>query len=73
MAVNPIPVGCDAVALVENDKGNGVITRKYADVKPSASNDAIYDVMYGTSGLMRLQSRAVQGIQRVNVTELQDE
>ena len=71
MAVIAIPVGCDVVALVENDKKTGVISRKYGDVKPSASHADLYDVIYGDTGLMKLQTRAVKRVQRMDVFELE--
>lgn len=72
MAVSAIPVKCDLLVYVENDKGTGSIQRKYQDVKPSATDADMYDVANGTNGIAQLQTRTVQAVQRVDTFELMD-
>ena len=73
MAVTAIPLSCDLVVQLENDKGTGSIARKYQNVKPSATDADIYDVANGLQGLAKLQNRTVNTVQRINTFELDNQ
>jgi len=72
MAVTATPISSDLIIYVAKDGGIGSISRKYADVKYAATDDDVFDVANGTNGLAKLQSRAVQSVQRVRNTELEN-
>lgn len=59
--------------MLPKTAGLDSIARKYADVKVAATDADVFDVANGTSGLAKLQSRAVSSVQRVRFTELENE
>ncbi|NLV20480.1 MAG: DUF1659 domain-containing protein [Syntrophomonadaceae bacterium] len=68
MAVSTTPLSSNLLILVNNDEASGNITRKYADLKPDAADQDVYDV--GTA-LADLQSRTLSAINRTQIYEIE--
>ena len=70
MAVTSTPIGGD-VAIVYDNAGKAV-TRRFTDVKVDATDDNVYDVVAGATGIASLQDLMVTSVQRRAVSELED-
>jgi len=70
MAVTSTPISGD-VAIIFNNEGKNV-TRRFNDVKVDATDEAVYDVVAGATGIASLQDLMVTSIQRRAVSELED-
>ena len=70
MAVTSTPISGD-VAIIFNNEGKNV-TRRFNDVKVDATDEAVYDVVAGATGIASLRDLMVTSIQRRAVSELED-
>lgn len=70
MAVTSTPISGD-VAIIFNNEGKNV-TRRLNDVKVDATDDNVYDVVAGATGIASLQDLMVTSVQRRAVSELED-
>lgn len=68
MAVTTTPLSSNLLVLVNNDDATGNLSRKYADVKPDAADQDIYDI--GTA-LANLQTRTLSAINCSKVYEIE--
>ena len=68
MAVATTPLSSNLLILVANDDASGNLSRKYADLKPDAEDQDVFDV--GTA-LAGLQSRTLSAINRTQVYEIE--
>jgi len=70
MAVTSTPVGGD-VAIIYSNEGKAV-TRRLNDVKVDATDEAVYDVAAGLTGIASLQDLVMVSVQRRAVSELEN-
>lgn len=70
MAVTSTPVGGD-VAIIYSNAGKAV-TRRLNDVKVDATDEAVYDVAAGATGIASLQDLVMASVQRRAVSELEN-
>jgi hypothetical protein len=70
MAVTATPVG-DDFAIIFDNSGKAV-TRRFADVKVTATDADVYDVANGAAGLISLQDLILMSIQRRVTNELEN-
>lgn len=72
MAITATPLASDLVIRVENEAATGTIARRYQDVKVAAADADVYDVANGDNGLVKLQTRVLSSVERVNTVDIQD-
>jgi len=70
MAVTSTPIVGD-VAIVYDNAGKA-LTRRLSDVKVDATDEAVYDVVAGATGIAGLQSLALAMVQRRITSELEN-
>lgn len=70
MAVTSTPISGD-VAIIYDNNGKAV-TRRLNDVKVDATDEAVYDVAAGATGIASLQDLLMASVQRRAVSELED-
>lgn len=68
MAVNTTPLSSNLLLLVDNDDASGNLTRRYADVKPDAADQDVYDTGVALAGL---QTRTLTAVNRTQVYEIE--
>jgi len=70
MAVTSTPIVGD-VAIVYDNAGKA-LTRRLSDVKVDATDEAVYDVVAGATGIAGLQSQVLVMVQRRITSELEN-
>lgn len=70
MAVTSTPIASD-LAITFDLAGKGV-TRRFADVKLSATDADIYDVAAGAAGIVSVQDLTVMMVERRTTNELEN-
>lgn len=72
MAITSTHIASNMIIYVAKDTGTGTVAHKYADVKIAATDADVYDVVNGTNGMAKLQSKTFAGVQRTNVIEIEN-